>query len=162
MEEQVYSQGVVDALAESNEFLQEEVSRLRNNNRMLRSVISAQRKTATVLRDQVAIAAANDEAFKGICQESVVEYHTPYSANGEYHVPDHVGDTVKIFDAPIEPRSLPLDIIITNNSSGNVCYEMSEKTHDFLTKIVKQYFDASVAAVAGMDYPIGTVVEPAI
>jgi len=65
----MYSQGVVDALVESNEFLQEEVSRLRNNNRMLRTVISAQRKTATVLRDQVAIAAANDEAFKEMCQE---------------------------------------------------------------------------------------------
>ena len=72
-EEQVYSQGVIDALVESNEFLQEEVSRLRNNNRMLRTVISAQRKTATVLRDQVAIAAANDEAFKEMCSDAPVE-----------------------------------------------------------------------------------------
>jgi uncharacterized protein YaaN involved in tellurite resistance len=72
MEEQVYSQGVVDALVESNEFLQEEVSRLRNNNRMLRTVISAQRKTATVLRDQIAIAAANDEAFKEMCSDAQV------------------------------------------------------------------------------------------
>jgi len=68
----MYSQGVVDALVESNEFLQEEVSRLRNNNRMLRTVISAQRKTATVLRDQVAIAAANDEAFKEMCSDAPV------------------------------------------------------------------------------------------
>jgi len=71
-EEQVYSQGVIDALVEANEFLQEEVSRLRNNNRMLRTVISAQRKTATVLRDQVAIAAANDEAFKEMCSDAQV------------------------------------------------------------------------------------------
>ena len=78
MEEQTYSQGVVDALVESNEILQEEVSRLRNNNRMLRTVISAQRKTATVLRDQVAIAAANDEAFKAMCQETIVQENFVY------------------------------------------------------------------------------------
>lgn len=61
------------ALLESNEFLQEEVSRLRNNNRMLRAVISAQRKTADVLRGQVEIAVANDDAFKSMCQESVTD-----------------------------------------------------------------------------------------
>ena len=60
---------VNEALLESVDLLQEEVSRLRNNNRMLRTVISALRKTNTVLSTQVAFAAANDEAFKVMCQE---------------------------------------------------------------------------------------------
>lgn len=62
---------VNEALIESNELLQEEVTRVRSCNRMLRRVISALRQTNAVLRTQVGIAVANDEAFKAMCDETI-------------------------------------------------------------------------------------------
>ena len=59
---------VTEALIESNEFLQEENSRLRNSNRMLRAVVSALRGVNTKLRASVEIAQQNDQIFKSFCQ----------------------------------------------------------------------------------------------
>jgi len=58
---------VVDALVESNDLLQEEVTRLRETNSMLRRVNRALRRTLDSLRNQVANAAENDETFKAFC-----------------------------------------------------------------------------------------------
>jgi prefoldin subunit 5 len=58
---------VVDALVESNDLLQEEVTRLRETNAMLRRVNRALRRTLDSLRNQVAAAAENDETFKAFC-----------------------------------------------------------------------------------------------
>ncbi len=57
----------MSAVVESNEILQEEVNRLRNNNRILRSVIRALRATVTTLRTQVELAKENDDVFKAFC-----------------------------------------------------------------------------------------------
>jgi FtsZ-binding cell division protein ZapB len=68
---------VVDALVESNDLLQEEVTRLRETNTMLRRVNRALRRTLDSLRNQVAAAAENDETFKAFCagefDEQVIE-----------------------------------------------------------------------------------------
>jgi hypothetical protein len=56
------------AVVESNEILQEEVSRLRNSNRICRAVIRALRATNESLRAQVELAKFNDETFKSFCQ----------------------------------------------------------------------------------------------
>jgi hypothetical protein len=58
---------VVDALAESNDLLQEEVTRLRETNTMLRRVNRALRRTLDSLRNQVAAAAENDDTFRRFC-----------------------------------------------------------------------------------------------
>jgi hypothetical protein len=63
----VYSKGVLDAIVESNDLLQEEVTRLRETNTMLRRVNRALRRTLDSLRNQVAAAAENDETFKAFC-----------------------------------------------------------------------------------------------
>lgn len=73
---------VNEALLESNSLLQEEVSRVRNNNRMLRAVISALRQTNTELRKSVEIAVANDDAFKAMCQGDV-SYTSVVSGSGD-------------------------------------------------------------------------------
>ena len=59
---------VVDALVESNDLLQEEVTRLRETNTMLRRVNRTLRRTLDSLRNQVAAAAENDETFKAYCE----------------------------------------------------------------------------------------------
>jgi FtsZ-binding cell division protein ZapB len=58
---------VVDALVESNDLLQEEVTRLRETNAMLRRVNRALRRTLDSLRNQVAAAAENDDTFRRFC-----------------------------------------------------------------------------------------------
>jgi hypothetical protein len=58
---------VVDALVESNDILQEEVTRFRETNTMLRRVNHTLRRTLDSLRNQVAAAAENDETFKAFC-----------------------------------------------------------------------------------------------
>jgi hypothetical protein len=58
----------LDAVVESNEILQEEVSRLRNSNRICRAVIRALRATNESLRAQVELAKFNDDTFKSFCQ----------------------------------------------------------------------------------------------
>jgi regulator of replication initiation timing len=57
----------IKILAESNDTLQEEVTRLRETNTMLRRVNRALRRTLDSLRNQVAAAAENDETFKAYC-----------------------------------------------------------------------------------------------
>ena len=59
---------VIQGLIESNEILQETADRYRNNNRVLRTVISALRKTNATMREQLEIAKQNDEIFKSFCQ----------------------------------------------------------------------------------------------
>ena len=58
---------VVDAFVESNDLLQEEVTRLRETNTMLRRVNRALRRTLDSLRNQVANAAENDDTFRRFC-----------------------------------------------------------------------------------------------
>ena len=64
----VYSKGIVDALVESNDLLQEEVTRLRETNAMLRRVNHALRRTLDSLRNQVAAATENDDTFRRYCE----------------------------------------------------------------------------------------------
>ena len=56
---------LVEALEETIELMQEEISRYRDTNRRLRKVIRT-------LRRQVSIAAANDERFKELCESTDV------------------------------------------------------------------------------------------
>jgi hypothetical protein len=58
----------IAALIESNDILQEEVSRLRNSNRILRTVHRALRAANESLRAQVELAEFNDNTFKSFCQ----------------------------------------------------------------------------------------------
>lgn len=57
----------IEALVESNEMLQEEVTRLRNSNRICRTVIRALRATVTSQRSTLELAQYNDETFKSFC-----------------------------------------------------------------------------------------------
>jgi hypothetical protein len=57
----------IEAVMESNDILQEEVTRLRNSNRVLRAVVRALRASITTLRTQVELAKENDETFKAFC-----------------------------------------------------------------------------------------------
>ena len=57
----------IKILAESNDTLQEEVTRLRETNAMLRRVNNALRRTLDSLRNQVANAAENDDTFRRFC-----------------------------------------------------------------------------------------------
>jgi hypothetical protein len=58
---------VVSALQESNDILQDEVTRLRDTNTTLRTVIRTLRRTNESLRVQVSNAAENDDTFKQYC-----------------------------------------------------------------------------------------------
>ena len=58
---------VIEALTESNNQLQDELNRIRSNNRVLRTVVRALRASLTTLREQVAAAKENDETFKAFC-----------------------------------------------------------------------------------------------
>ena len=55
------------ALQESNDILQDEVSRLRETNATLRVVIRTLRRTNESLREQVSNASENDDTFKRFC-----------------------------------------------------------------------------------------------
>ena len=57
----------IESLLEANNILQEELTRLRNSNRLLRDVNRAIRRSNTSLQNQVALAQANDEMFKQFC-----------------------------------------------------------------------------------------------
>jgi len=57
----------IGALQESNDMLQDEVTRLRETNATLRTVVRSLRRTLESLRTQVASAAENDETFKAYC-----------------------------------------------------------------------------------------------
>jgi hypothetical protein len=55
------------ALTESNESLLEEIARVRNSNRLLRTIVRALRATNESLRARIEIATFTDEAFKAFC-----------------------------------------------------------------------------------------------
>jgi FtsZ-binding cell division protein ZapB len=57
----------LDSLIESNNILQDEVTKLRNSNRILRTVHRALRAANDSLRRQVEQAQFNDETFKQFC-----------------------------------------------------------------------------------------------
>ncbi len=58
----------ISALTESNDMLQEEVTRLRESNAMLRKVHRVLRQTLNSLHEQVENAKFNDEVFKSFCE----------------------------------------------------------------------------------------------
>lgn len=58
---------IIASLIESNDCLRDEVGLLRNNNRILRRVHSALRSANASLRQQLDLAAQNDEMFKKFC-----------------------------------------------------------------------------------------------
>ena len=60
-------ESVIASLIESNDCLQEEVSRLRNSNRILRTVHKALRGQVSSLMRQIELAHFNDETFKAFC-----------------------------------------------------------------------------------------------
>jgi FtsZ-binding cell division protein ZapB len=57
----------LEAVIESNDILQDEVTRLRDTNGTLRVVIRTLRRTNESLRSQVEAAAENDDTFKRFC-----------------------------------------------------------------------------------------------
>lgn len=65
---------MIESLIESNNILQEEVSRLRNSNRILRTVHRVLRETLKSKDRQLELAQFNDEVFKKFC-------------NGEFDAP---------------------------------------------------------------------------
>ena len=58
---------LIQSLLEANDTLQEEVSRLRNSNRILRTVHRALRAANESLRAQIELAQFNDDTFKRFC-----------------------------------------------------------------------------------------------
>lgn len=66
-EETLDKDAVIASLMESNDCLRDEIAQLRNNNRILRRVHSALRSANASLRQQVELAAQNDELFKKWC-----------------------------------------------------------------------------------------------
>lgn len=81
----------VESLIESNNILQDEVDRLRQSNRILRTVHRALRAANDSLRRQVALAQVNDDVFKRFC-------------SGEFDSPNQFGEAVA---APEELGGLP-------------------------------------------------------
>jgi hypothetical protein len=57
----------IQGLLEANDILQEELTRLRDSNRLLRNVNRAIRGANASLQRQVELAKANDELFKQFC-----------------------------------------------------------------------------------------------
>lgn len=66
-EETLDKDAIIASLMESNDCLREEVALVRNNNRILRRVHSALRSANASLRQQLELAAQNDELFKKFC-----------------------------------------------------------------------------------------------
>lgn len=58
----------IESLIESQNILQEEVTRLRNSNRILRTVHRALRAANESLRAQVELSQFNDDTFKRFCE----------------------------------------------------------------------------------------------
>ena len=72
----------IQALLESNNIWQEEVSKLRNSNRVLRTVFRSLRAANESLRAQVDLARFNDETFKAFCQGEFDAPVTEYAQGG--------------------------------------------------------------------------------
>jgi hypothetical protein len=69
-----YSGEYVSSLEEAIELLQEELSRYRRTNKLLRTINGS-------LRRSLAIAHENDESFKSFCQEGI-ETNIDYESGG--------------------------------------------------------------------------------
>jgi hypothetical protein len=67
LEETVDPKFLIESLVEANETLQEEVTHLRDTNRLLRNVNGAQRRALESQRRQLELAAFNDNMFKEFC-----------------------------------------------------------------------------------------------
>jgi hypothetical protein len=91
----LYSQGVIDALTESNEELQREVLRLRNSNRILRTVHRALRRQLESLYNQQELARFNDDIFKRFCEG---EFDAEVGPESDGVLPEDSGE-VKSVDA---------------------------------------------------------------
>lgn len=66
--EDVVAQGrAVQVLGEANDSLSEQISQLKNTNRILRTINSALRTKLTSLMEQLELAKQNDEMFKAFC-----------------------------------------------------------------------------------------------
>jgi hypothetical protein len=74
----------IQALIESNDILQDEVTRLRQSNKILRTVHSRLRATLNSLRAQVELARFNDETFKAFCEG---EFDAPVTDDVEGGLP---------------------------------------------------------------------------
>ena len=61
---------IIAGLMESNDILQQEVSKVRNQNRILRTVVRSLRTANDSLRRTVEVAQQNDELFKSLCEGS--------------------------------------------------------------------------------------------
>ena len=82
----------IKILAESNDTLQEEVTRLRETNAMLRRVNHALRRTLDSLRNQVAAATENDDTFRRYCQ-------------GEFDSTEETDEHQAKIDGDVSPRT---------------------------------------------------------
>lgn len=71
---------IIAALIEANEDLQHEANRLRVNNKIARTIIRVLREQATALRNQLQVAAENDQNFKDFCEGK-------FDAPGKFDVP---------------------------------------------------------------------------
>jgi len=78
----------LDSLIESNNILQDEVTKLRNSNRILRTVHRALRAANESLRRQVEQAQFNDETFKQFCAG---EFDAPEQFSGVVVAPEGDG-----------------------------------------------------------------------
>ena|ERR1039458_4751477 len=85
MSEETYT---IESLIESNGVLQAEVGRLRNSNRILRTVHRALRATLESQRAQLELASFNDDTFKRFCAG---EFDHPGQFGAEVTVPTEVG-----------------------------------------------------------------------
>lgn len=79
------SKDVIQSLIESNDMLQDEVGRLRNSNRILRTVHRALREQVRSLQRQMELAHFNDEVFKSFCNG---EFDARLASTEEGGLPD--------------------------------------------------------------------------
>lgn len=94
---------VIAALIESNDILQEEVSRLRTSSRVLRTVIKALRASLASYRKQAETAKFNDDTFKAYCDG---EFDTPVITDVNGGLPE-TSEVVEPVVATTEEASAP-------------------------------------------------------
>ena len=80
---------VIASLIESNDCLQEEVTRLRASNRILRTVHKVLRERVNSLMRQVELSHFNDETFKKFCEG---EFDAKYQTETESEMPSREMD----------------------------------------------------------------------
>jgi len=84
MEKEQDKELVIAGLIEANDILVEQANRLRNNNRVLRTVIRQLRSANAELRQSQAIAAENDGVLKAFFQG---EFDAPVSTEAQGGLP---------------------------------------------------------------------------